>query len=76
MTARAEQLKSDLSGLSAEDRAALARFLIESLDAAADRDVENAWEEELLRREQQILRGEAVGEAAEKVFRELRAKYS
>ena len=45
-----EQLKKELSTLSAKEKAALARSLIEDLDDASDDDVEEAWAEEAERR--------------------------
>jgi len=76
MTAKAERLKQELADLTPEDRAELARFLVESLDEEADQGVEAAWDEELKRRAAEIESGHASGEPAEKVLRELRAKYS
>ena len=76
MTAKAAEWKSRLVKLSPEDRAALAHFLIESLDHEKDAAVEAAWDEELKRRADEIRSGEMVGEPAAQVFRELRAKYS
>ena len=76
MTDTALQLKPTLAGLPEADRAALASFLIESLDRESDPDAEDAWAEELDRREKRIRSGLAKGEPAEKVFAELREKYS
>ena len=76
MTAKAEQLKSELATLTPEDRAELARFLVESLDEGEQQDVEAAWDAELKRRAEEIESGLVAGEPAEKVLRELRAKYS
>jgi putative addiction module component (TIGR02574 family) len=76
MTETAAQLKNMLSQLSANDRAELARFLIESLDEGMDDDAEAAWEAELARRLTEIESGSARGEAVETVFAELRKKYS
>jgi putative addiction module component (TIGR02574 family) len=76
MTEPAEELKHRLSQLSARERADIAHFLIHSLDDERDADVETAWEAELERRMAQILNGEAIGEPAEKVFSDLREKYS
>ncbi len=76
MTAKAERLKAALVELTPEDRAELARYLIESLDDEQEQGVEAAWDEELKRRAAEIESGRVVGEPAEKVLRELRAKYS
>ena len=76
MTEIAERLKPELAQLSARDRAALAYFLIHSLDEDEDPDAEAAWDVELARRGEEIRSGKAVGEPAAKVFAELREKYS
>jgi putative addiction module component (TIGR02574 family) len=76
MSAKAERLKSELAALTPEDRAELARFLVESLDEGEQQGVEAAWDAELRRRAEEIESGLVAGEPAEKVLRELRAKYS
>ena len=76
MTETAQKLKEQLAQLSTQDRAELAHFLIHSLDEGVDDDVEAAWDTELARRMEDIRNGKAVGEPAEKVFTELRKKYS
>jgi putative addiction module component (TIGR02574 family) len=75
MTAKAERMKSELAGLTAENRAELVRFLIESLDGDEEQDVAAAWDEELKRRAEQIQGGRVTGEPAEKRFREMRATH-
>lgn len=76
MTETAEKLKLELAQLSTEERAELARFLIHSLDEEFDHDVESIWDVELTRRMQGIDNGTASGEPSNKVFKELREKYS
>jgi putative addiction module component (TIGR02574 family) len=76
MTDKAIELKPTLASLPEADRAALATFLIESLDVETDDDADDAWAEELDRREKRIRAGLAKGEPAEKVFAELREKHS
>lgn len=76
MTETAEKLKSELSQLSSQERAELAHFLICSLDEEVDVDVEAAWDTELAQRIDEIKSGKAVGESADTVFAELRAKYA
>ncbi len=76
MSVTAEKLRTELSNLSDADRAELAHFLINSLDQGSDADAEEAWDAELARRAQEIKSGQAVGEPAEKVFADLRKKYS
>jgi putative addiction module component (TIGR02574 family) len=76
MTETAEKLKIELSQLSTQERAELAYFLIHSLDEDVDDGVESAWDIELTRRMQEIHSGTASGEPSNKVFTELREKYS
>jgi putative addiction module component (TIGR02574 family) len=76
MSETAEKLKIELSYLSIKDRAELACFLIHSLDEEVDDDVESAWDVELMRRMQEIDNGTASGEPSNKVFTDLREKYS
>jgi putative addiction module component (TIGR02574 family) len=76
MTEAAEKLKAQLSQLSMRERAELAHFLIHSLDEGVDADAEAAWDAELVRRMEEIRSGKTVGEPADKVFAELRKKYS
>jgi putative addiction module component (TIGR02574 family) len=76
MTEAAEKLKAQLSQLSMQERAELAHFLIHSLDEGVDADAEAAWDAELVRRMEEIRSGKTVGEPADKVFAELRKKYS
>jgi putative addiction module component (TIGR02574 family) len=76
MRAKAERLKSELAELTPEDRAELARFLVQSLDDEDLLSIEEAWDEVLKRRAEEIESGRVAGEPAENVLRELRAKYS
>ena len=76
MTETALRLKSELAHLPEQDRAALASYLIDTLDATQDDDADAAWADELSRREKRIRSGQAQGELAEKVFAELREKHS
>jgi putative addiction module component (TIGR02574 family) len=76
MTQKAKELEATLAELPTADRAALAHFLIHSLEPTQEQDWDTAWEAELQRRADEIETGAAVGEPASNVFRELRAKYS
>jgi putative addiction module component (TIGR02574 family) len=76
MTEAADKMRPELARLPARDRAALARFLIHSLDDEEDADAEAAWDVELARRLEEIHSGAAVGEPADRVFAELREKHS
>jgi len=49
-----EQLRSQVLTLSEPERAELAHELIKSLDAPADEGVEDAWDQEIIRRIAQI----------------------
>lgn len=66
-----ELLKRALA-LSPDERAALANTLLESLDDA-DRSVQQAWDEEVARRMQDLKAGKAVTVPWEELHRELLA---
>ncbi|MEH2162611.1 MAG: addiction module protein [Nostoc sp.] len=76
MTEIVEKLRLELSQLSMQERAELAYFLIHSLDRDVDDNAEFAWDVELTRRMKEIGSGTADGELSDKVFTELREKYS
>ena len=76
MSETAEKLKLELSRLSTSERAEIAHFLIHSLDESTDDNVEAAWDIELNKRLEDIQQGTAKGEPLDKVFSELREKYS
>jgi putative addiction module component (TIGR02574 family) len=76
MNTAIEQLKSEMTSLTSEERAELAQFLIQSLDVEAEEGVDAAWEVELARRAGEILSGKARGKSAEQAFAEIRARYS
>lgn len=76
MSVTAEKIRTELATLTATERAELAHFLIQSLDPGVDKDAEAEWDAELERRNDEIRSGRASGEPADKVFSELRAKYS
>lgn len=58
MTA-AKDLRREVLNLSREERAGLARELIESLDATRDEDAERAWLDEAERRATEVTSGQA-----------------
>lgn len=76
MSVTAEKIRTELTSLNEIERAELAHFLIQSLDRGEDANAETAWDAELARRAEEIKSGRAIGEPAEKVFSELRAKHS
>lgn len=55
-----ERLRSELLTLSESERAELAHELVKSLDAPADEGVEEAWNQEIVRRIAQIDSGQAM----------------
>lgn len=76
MSLTADKMRTELATLTEVERADLARFLIQSLDAGSDKDAEAAWDAELERRAGEIKSGHESGESADKIFSELRAKHS
>ena len=58
MSALFEELKKQTRLLTAQEKAMLARILIEELDASTDSNVEQLWDAESQRRYQAYLRGE------------------
>lgn len=74
MTEAVEQLKSQVSSLSAPERAELAYFLLSSLEPEED-GVQEAWRAEVARRVAKIRDGSAVGRPAGEVLAELRERY-
>jgi putative addiction module component (TIGR02574 family) len=58
--AAAKDLRREVLGLSREERAGLARDLIDSLDPARDDDAEQAWLEEAERRAADVSSGETA----------------
>jgi putative addiction module component (TIGR02574 family) len=69
-----ERLKLELEHLSAEDKAELAHFLLDSLEPEEE-GVAAAWDQEIARRVEEIRSGRASGTPAEEVFAELRREY-
>jgi putative addiction module component (TIGR02574 family) len=75
MTEAIIRLKSQVDGLSTEERAELAHYLLQSLDPEVDADAESAWEAELTRRVAEIENRTAIGRPADEVLAELRKQY-
>lgn len=72
MTQKSQVLLEEALKLSPDERAEVAEQLIASLEEAPDIDVEQAWQEEVQRRLQQIERGEVKTIPWEEVQRRLR----
>jgi putative addiction module component (TIGR02574 family) len=68
------EIKERASRLSEAERAELALSLIESLDGAADPDIEDAWRVEIERRVGEIERGEVQLIPGDEVFARLRRR--
>ncbi len=62
--------------LSASERASLAHDLILSLDEPSDLELSPAYEAEIQRRLQAVREGTATGRPADKVFADIKTKYS
>ena len=75
MSTTVEQIRSEVMGLSASERASLAHDLILSLDEAADLDLGAECEQEIQRRVQMVREGKAKGRPADAVFADIKAKY-
>jgi len=75
-----EQLEQRLLELPADERARIAKLLIESLDPPTDEveqaSIEEAWKVEIDRRIEQIDRGEVELIPAEEVFARIRGRFS
>jgi putative addiction module component (TIGR02574 family) len=73
-----EQVAEEALSLSASDRSALTRILIETLEPVSNEDpleVEQAWQLEVEKRVNEVLSGRVKGIPADEVFAKLRAKY-
>lgn len=75
MTDKSQVVLAEAFKLTANERAEVAEQLIASLDEAPDTDVEQAWQEEMQKRSQQIERGEVELVDSDAVMAELRKKY-
>lgn len=67
-----KELEKELMELPAEERARLAHELIVSLDGPADEGVEEAWLEEVTRRDKEVTEGTVKGIPVEEAMKRLR----
>ena len=74
MPATLEQVTKEAMDLSARQKVALAGFLLESADAAADPEAEAAWDSEIRDRIRAIDDGRVVGVPYEDVMRSAEAR--
>jgi len=58
MTTAANQLLSTLLQLTPDDRAELAARLLESLDSEVDADADDAWDQEIAKRIEEVRTGQ------------------
>lgn len=71
-----QEVRSEVMGLSASERASLAHDLILSLDDPVDYELSPAQESEIQRRLTMVREGTATGRPAADVFADIKAKYS
>jgi putative addiction module component (TIGR02574 family) len=76
MTDKSKVLLEEALKLTAYERAEVAEQLIASLDELLDTDVEQAWQEEVQRRLQQVERGEVELIDSDTAMAELRKKHA
>ncbi|QNI03307.1 addiction module protein [Halomonas sp. SH5A2] len=69
-----DHLRSQISTLSESERAALARELIMSLDGPRDDSVEQAWNDEIVRRVSNVKNGKATLLSREEFRSKMRAR--
>ena len=74
MTEQAREVLHKALALPEDDRTALIRSLIESLDGAAEEDVERAWNEEIARRIEDLDSGKAKTVAWEEIRQRVAAR--
>lgn len=74
MTELAERIKTEMLGLPAKERAELAYYLIRTLDPPDDADED--WGDELDRRYEEMVTGQAPALPAAEVFDELYRKHT
>lgn len=73
MTSEISDLLRRALALPVDERAALANTLLDSLETTTHQSVEDAWDEEVARRIQDLKAGRAVTVAREELHRELLA---
>jgi putative addiction module component (TIGR02574 family) len=71
-----EQLEVEIKKLNLKERAALAKWIIQSLDELSESEIEALWVEEAERRLDELEQGLAAEVPAEEVLRRARAAIS
>lgn len=71
-----EELEAEIKKLGLKERAALAKWLVESLEGLSEAEIEALWAEEAERRLDELEQGRAPEIPAEEVLRRARAAIS
>ena len=71
-----DELVAEVKKLSLEERAALAKVIVESLDELSESEIEALWVREAERRLDELEQGQATEVSAEQVLRRARAAIS
>jgi putative addiction module component (TIGR02574 family) len=71
-----DELVAEVEKLSLEERAALAKRIVESLDELSESEVEALWVQEAERRLDELEQGQVPEVSAEQVLRQARAAIS
>jgi putative addiction module component (TIGR02574 family) len=71
-----EELEAEIKKLNLKDRAALAKWIVESLDELSESEIEALWAEEAERRLDELEQGMVTEIPAEEVLRRARAAIS
>ncbi len=71
-----EDLVAEVKKLSLEERASLAKWIVESLDELSESEIEALWVQEAERRLDELEQGRATEIPAEEVLRRARAALS
>jgi len=74
MSTRFDYIEKEARSLPPEEKAALARILIEDLDTSADKNVERLWIEEAQRRHDAYLKGDLEALPGEEVMARARSR--
>ena len=76
MSTQFEEIQRQVTNLSSNEKAVLARQLIEELDETTDPDVEQLWVVEAQRRYESYLNGEIEASTGDEVMNRARARLS
>jgi putative addiction module component (TIGR02574 family) len=71
-----KEIEAEIRKLSLQDRAVLAKWIVESLDELSQAEIEALWAEEAERRLDELEQGRVAGIPAEEVLRRARAAIS